>query len=81
MIFHSDSIACYTFQVRGSVKLKRIMQTILSLGNALNHGTARGEHIPIAFRLPHSFILNRDIGSIQEIEFTLHNVLYIFLLF
>ena len=25
------------------MKLKRIMQTILSLGNALNQGTARGE--------------------------------------
>ncbi|BAB01984.1 unnamed protein product [Arabidopsis thaliana] len=32
-------------QVRGSTKLKRIMQTILSLGNALNHGTARGSAI------------------------------------
>lgn len=31
------------YQVRNSVKLKRIMQTILSLGNALNQGTARGE--------------------------------------
>ncbi|CAD5324617.1 unnamed protein product [Arabidopsis thaliana] len=30
---------------RGSAKLKRIMQTILSLGNALNHGTARGSAI------------------------------------
>uniref|UniRef100_A0A452XWE5 FH2 domain-containing protein n=1 Tax=Aegilops tauschii subsp. strangulata TaxID=200361 RepID=A0A452XWE5_AEGTS len=29
-------------EIRGSVKLKRIMQTILSLGNALNQGTARG---------------------------------------
>ncbi|KAL5571714.1 hypothetical protein UlMin_021311, partial [Ulmus minor] len=28
-------------QIRNSVKLKRIMQTILSLGSALNHGTAR----------------------------------------
>ncbi|GFQ05381.1 formin-like protein 6 [Phtheirospermum japonicum] len=28
-------------QIRGSAKLKRIMQTILSLGNALNQGTAR----------------------------------------
>ncbi|CAH2061112.1 unnamed protein product [Thlaspi arvense] len=36
-------------QVRGSAKLKRIMQTILSLGNALNHGTARGS--AIGFRL------------------------------
>lgn len=48
------TLACYTFQVRGSAKLKRIMQTILSLGNALNHGTARGEHISIAVRLPNS---------------------------
>lgn len=30
-------------QVRNSVKLKRVMQAILSLGNALNHGTARGK--------------------------------------
>ncbi|KAL7601854.1 hypothetical protein Lser_V15G23822 [Lactuca serriola] len=30
-------------QTRGSAKLKRVMQTILSLGNALNQGTARGE--------------------------------------
>jgi hypothetical protein len=49
VIFHSDFTACYTFQVRGSAKLKRIMQTILSLGNALNHGTARGS--AIGFRL------------------------------
>ncbi|XP_073034106.1 formin-like protein 18 isoform X2 [Primulina eburnea] len=36
-------------QIRGSSKLKRIMQTILSLGNALNQGTARGS--AIGFRL------------------------------
>ncbi|KAA8521698.1 hypothetical protein F0562_012371, partial [Nyssa sinensis] len=36
-------------EIRNSVKLKRIMQTILSLGNALNHGTARGA--AIGFRL------------------------------
>uniref|UniRef100_A0A453PW55 FH2 domain-containing protein n=1 Tax=Aegilops tauschii subsp. strangulata TaxID=200361 RepID=A0A453PW55_AEGTS len=30
-------------EVRNSDKLKRVMQTILSLGNALNQGTARGE--------------------------------------
>ncbi|CAL5206283.1 unnamed protein product [Lathyrus oleraceus] len=36
-------------QIRDSVKLKRIMQTILSLGNALNHGTARGA--AVGFRL------------------------------
>lgn len=32
----------YSYQIRNSAKLKRIMQTILSLGNALNQGTARG---------------------------------------
>ncbi|XVE97476.1 hypothetical protein REPUB_Repub03eG0023100 [Reevesia pubescens] len=32
-------------EIRNSVKLKRIMQTILSLGNALNQGTARGSAI------------------------------------
>ncbi|KAG8046909.1 hypothetical protein GUJ93_ZPchr0008g12027 [Zizania palustris] len=36
-------------EIRGSVKLKRIMQTILSLGNALNQGTARGS--AVGFRL------------------------------
>ncbi|KAH6757562.1 hypothetical protein C2S51_038710 [Perilla frutescens var. frutescens] len=36
-------------EVRNSVKLKRIMQTILSLGNALNQGTARGS--AVGFRL------------------------------
>lgn len=36
-------------EVRESVKLRRIMQTILSLGNALNQGTARGS--AIGFRL------------------------------
>lgn len=36
-------------QIRNSSKLKRIMQTILSLGNALNQGTARGS--AVGFRL------------------------------
>ncbi|XP_019179471.1 PREDICTED: formin-like protein 18 isoform X3 [Ipomoea nil] len=36
-------------EVRGSIKLRRIMQTILSLGNALNQGTARGS--AVGFRL------------------------------
>ncbi|CAN4113198.1 unnamed protein product [Withania somnifera] len=36
-------------QIKGSSKLKRIMQTILSLGNALNQGTARGS--AVGFRL------------------------------
>ncbi|XP_028760886.1 LOW QUALITY PROTEIN: formin-like protein 13 [Neltuma alba] len=36
-------------EIRNSFKLKRIMQTILSLGNALNQGTARGS--AIGFRL------------------------------
>ena len=40
LLNHFDACA---YQIRNSVKLKRIMQTILSLGNALNHGTARGE--------------------------------------
>lgn len=36
-------------QVRESAKLRQIMQTILTLGNALNQGTARGfTYIPIA---------------------------------
>ncbi|KAL9223907.1 hypothetical protein vseg_000001 [Gypsophila vaccaria] len=36
-------------QIRNSIKLKQVMQTILSLGNALNHGTARGSAVD--FRL------------------------------
>ncbi|XP_019167761.1 PREDICTED: formin-like protein 18 [Ipomoea nil] len=36
-------------EVRNSIKLKRVMQTILSLGNAMNHGTARGS--AVGFRL------------------------------
>ncbi|KAI4335559.1 hypothetical protein L6164_014195 [Bauhinia variegata] len=36
-------------EIRNSLKLKRIMQTILSLGNALNQGTVRGS--AIGFRL------------------------------
>ncbi|XP_021769441.1 formin-like protein 6 [Chenopodium quinoa] len=36
-------------EIRTSVKLKRVMQTILSLGNALNQGTARGA--AVGFRL------------------------------
>lgn len=32
-------------EVKESVKLRRIMQTILSLGNALNQGTARGSAV------------------------------------
>ncbi|XP_061990347.1 formin-like protein 18 isoform X1 [Rosa rugosa] len=36
-------------EIRNSGKLKRVMQTILSLGNALNQGTARGA--AIGFRL------------------------------
>lgn len=42
-------VNCTSEEVRNSVKLKRIMQTILSLGNALNHGTARGS--AVGFRL------------------------------
>ncbi|KAI3694848.1 hypothetical protein L1987_77829 [Smallanthus sonchifolius] len=36
-------------QIRSSVKFRRVMQTILSLGNALNQGTSRGA--AVGFRL------------------------------
>jgi len=42
-------VNCSAEEIRSSVKLKRIMQTILSLGNALNQGTARGS--AVGFRL------------------------------
>ncbi|GMJ07766.1 hypothetical protein HRI_004445800 [Hibiscus trionum] len=44
-----DIVNAAVGEVRNSVKLKRIMQTILSLGNALNQGTARGS--AVGFRL------------------------------
>ncbi|XP_039051238.1 formin-like protein 13 [Hibiscus syriacus] len=47
---HSLNIVNSTAEeIRNSAKLKRIMQTILSLGNALNQGTTRGS--AIGFRL------------------------------
>ncbi|KAG5143272.1 hypothetical protein JHK82_018967 [Glycine max] len=48
MLF-SFSFHSYVYQIRNSVKLKRIMQTILSLGNVFNHGTIRG--LTVGFRL------------------------------
>ncbi|URD91711.1 C2 domain of PTEN tumor-suppressor protein [Musa troglodytarum] len=44
-----NTINSVSEEIRSSVKLKKIMQTILSLGNALNQGTARGS--AIGFRL------------------------------
>ncbi|KAL8149614.1 hypothetical protein AgCh_006570 [Apium graveolens] len=44
-----DIINSAAEQIRSSCKLKKIMQTILSLGNALNQGTARGS--AVGFRL------------------------------
>nr|XP_029118335.1 formin-like protein 6 isoform X2 [Elaeis guineensis] len=46
---HLNIVNSASEKIRSSVKLKRIMQTILSLGNALNQGTARGS--AIGFRL------------------------------
>ncbi|XP_038700434.1 formin-like protein 18 isoform X2 [Tripterygium wilfordii] len=46
---HLNIVNSASEEIRNSVKLKRIMQNILSLGNALNHGTARGS--AIGFRL------------------------------
>ncbi|KAM0021088.1 putative formin, FH2 domain-containing protein [Helianthus debilis subsp. tardiflorus] len=42
-IFYINLEVILSVTVRSSVKLRRVMQTILSLGNALNQGTARGE--------------------------------------
>ncbi|KAK1418414.1 hypothetical protein QVD17_27558 [Tagetes erecta] len=44
-----NSVNSVVEQVRNSSKFKRVMQTILSLGNALNQGTARGS--AVGFRL------------------------------
>lgn len=46
------------YQIRNSAKLKKVMQTILSLGNALNQGTARGKClVDSAFEHRSSFLL------------------------
>lgn len=45
------------YQIRTSAKLKRILQTILSLGNALNQGTARGE---LKYEFWKIFVLSAD---------------------
>ncbi|KAL7587823.1 hypothetical protein Lser_V15G37977 [Lactuca serriola] len=47
-------------QIRSSVKLKRVMQTILSLGNALNQGTTKGA--AVGFRLDSLLKLNETRG-------------------
>nr|KAJ0209713.1 hypothetical protein LSAT_V11C400187340 [Lactuca sativa] len=44
--------------VRSSCKFKRVMQTIVSLGNALNQGTARGA--AVGFRLDSLLLLGLD---------------------
>ncbi|PWA70933.1 Formin-like protein 6 [Artemisia annua] len=46
----------FSTQIRSSVKFRRIMQTILSLGNALNQGTARGA--AVGFKLDSLLKLN-----------------------
>ncbi|KAK9070808.1 hypothetical protein SSX86_011210 [Deinandra increscens subsp. villosa] len=53
-LFHVHRWCLY--QIRGSMKLRRIMQTILSLGNALNQGTSRGA--AVGFRLDSILKLN-----------------------
>lgn len=43
--YHLNTINDATREVKESAKLRQIMQTILTLGNALNQGTARGSAI------------------------------------
>uniref|UniRef100_A0A9I9DRW4 Formin-like protein n=1 Tax=Cucumis melo TaxID=3656 RepID=A0A9I9DRW4_CUCME len=43
--YHLSTINDATREVKESAKLRQIMQTILTLGNALNQGTARGSAI------------------------------------
>lgn len=40
-----DTINAASREVRESAKLRQVMQTILTLGNALNQGTARGSAV------------------------------------
>lgn len=41
-LFFSSILHATYIQVKESAKLRQVMQTILTLGNALNQGTARG---------------------------------------
>lgn len=47
-------------QVKESMKLRQIMQTILTLGNALNQGTARGIFL-LALILFDCFIIQQEL--------------------
>jgi hypothetical protein len=42
MLYPCAGLMAWFMQVKESLKLRQIMQTILTLGNALNQGTARG---------------------------------------
>ena len=42
MLYRCAGLMAWFMQVKESLKLRQIMQTILTLGNALNQGTARG---------------------------------------
>jgi hypothetical protein len=48
-------------EIRGSAKLKRIMQTILSLGNALNQGTARGNENCRSISCPREYLVSNQV--------------------
>ncbi|CAA0384261.1 unnamed protein product [Arabidopsis thaliana] len=72
-----NTIHSATNEVRGSTKLKRIMQTILSLGNALNHGTARGS--AIGFHLD-SLLKLTDTRSRNRKMTLMHYLFFIFVL-
>lgn len=58
-LFPSPYLFCnFKQQVKESAKLRQIMQTILTLGNALNQGTARGRYLTLVAILIYIILLN-----------------------
>ncbi|CAK7355954.1 unnamed protein product [Dovyalis caffra] len=64
-----NSINDATREVKESVKLRQIMQTILTLGNALNQGTARGKTLLVeallAEKLPELLDFDKDLVHLE----------------
>ncbi|XP_071726855.1 formin-like protein 18 [Rutidosis leptorrhynchoides] len=67
-----NSVNSAVEQVRSSSKFKRVMQTILTLGNALNQGTARGA--AVGFRLD-SLLKLTDTRAARNAKMTLMHYL------
>ncbi|KAF5935027.1 hypothetical protein HYC85_026156 [Camellia sinensis] len=52
-------------EVKESTKLRQVMQTILTLGNALNQGTARESNFLIAEKMPELLDFDKDFVHLE----------------